>query len=119
MGTTLFAFAILVVAFSTFAHRLGRWNVTAPIAFVVAGSLIGFWTEPPTASEVLWIKPVAETTLALVLFHDAAQVRPRDMAADRGLAARAAEVERVQVRGQTRALPKNPTRGNLSSGGLY
>ena len=31
----------------------------------------------------------------------------------------AAEVERVQVRGQTRALPKNPTRGNLSSGGLY
>ena len=89
MDTTLFAFAVLVVAFSTFAHRLGRWNVTAPIAFVVAGSVIGFWIEPPTASEVLWIKPVAETTLALVLFHDAAQVRPRDMAADRGLAARA------------------------------
>jgi penicillin-binding protein 1A len=31
----------------------------------------------------------------------------------------AAEVERVQVRGQTRVLPRNPTRGALSSGGLY
>lgn len=88
MGTTLVAFAILVVTFSVFAHRLGRWNVTAPIAFVVAGSVIGFWTEPPSAADVLWVRPVAETTLALVLFHDAAQVRPRDMAADRGLAAR-------------------------------
>jgi penicillin-binding protein 1A len=31
----------------------------------------------------------------------------------------ATEVERVQVRGQSRALPRNPTRGALSSGGLY
>jgi len=31
----------------------------------------------------------------------------------------ASQVERVQVRGQTKALPKNPSRGNLSSGGLY
>ncbi len=89
MGQTLFAFAVLVVAFSVFAHRLGRWNVTAPIAFVLAGSVIGFWTGPPAAADVLWVRAVAETTLALVLFHDAAQIRPRDMAADRGLAARA------------------------------
>jgi penicillin-binding protein 1A len=31
----------------------------------------------------------------------------------------ATQVERVQVRGQSRALPKNPKRGALSSGGLY
>lgn len=31
----------------------------------------------------------------------------------------ASQVERVQVRGQTKALPRNPSRGNLSSGGLY
>jgi penicillin-binding protein 1A len=31
----------------------------------------------------------------------------------------ATQVERVQVRGQTRVLPRNPTRGALSSGGLY
>jgi penicillin-binding protein 1A len=31
----------------------------------------------------------------------------------------ATEIERVQVRGQTRALPSNPSLGTLSSGGLY
>ena len=31
----------------------------------------------------------------------------------------ATQVERVQVRGQSRALPRNPSRGALSSGGLY
>ncbi len=31
----------------------------------------------------------------------------------------ATEIERVQVRGQTRALPSNPSLGSLSSGGLY
>jgi hypothetical protein len=30
-----------------------------------------------------------------------------------------AAVERVQVRGQTRVLPKNPSMGSISSGGLY
>jgi hypothetical protein len=30
-----------------------------------------------------------------------------------------AAVERVQVRGQTRVLPKNPSMGSMSSGGLY
>jgi hypothetical protein len=28
-------------------------------------------------------------------------------------------IERVRVRGQTRALPKNPSLGSMSSGGLY
>jgi hypothetical protein len=31
----------------------------------------------------------------------------------------AQEIQRVQVRGQTRALPSRPTAGALSSGGLY
>ena len=34
------------------------------------------------------IKVVAELTLALILFHDAAQVRPRQIEADRGLVLR-------------------------------
>ena len=29
------------------------------------------------------------------------------------------QIERVQVRGQTRALPSNPSLGSMSSGGLY
>lgn len=88
MEIEVITFAVLVVAFSAFAFRLGRWNVTAPIAFVLAGSVIGFTVDSPAATDVLWVKYVAEVTLALVLFHDAAQVRPRDMATDRGLVAR-------------------------------
>lgn len=88
MGAALVTFAVLVVAFAAFAQRLGRWNITAPIVFVVAGAVLGQVVEPPRATEVLWVKFVAEVTLALVLFHDAAQVRPRDIAAERGLVAR-------------------------------
>ena len=33
--------------------------------------------------------------------------------------AAASQIERVQVRGQTRALPSNPSMGSMSSGGLY
>lgn len=33
--------------------------------------------------------------------------------------ASASQIERVQVRGQTRALPSNPSAGSMSSGGLY
>lgn len=88
MGTAVVTFAVLVVAFAAFAHRLGRWNITAPIVFVVAGALLGLSFEAPRATEVLWVKLVAEVTLALVLFHDAAQVRPREIAGERTLVAR-------------------------------
>jgi NhaP-type Na+/H+ or K+/H+ antiporter len=88
MGPALVTFAILVVAFGACAHRLGRWNVTAPIVFVTAGAIIGFAFESPTASEVIWVRGVAEMTLVLVLFHDAAQVRPDDIRHDRALVAR-------------------------------
>ena len=87
-GAAVVTFAILVVGFAAFAHRLGRWNITAPIVFVVSGSVLSQIAEPPRATEVLWVKLVAEVTLALVLFHDAAQVRPRDIAAERALEAR-------------------------------
>ncbi len=88
MGPAVVTFAVLVVAFAAFAHHLGRWNITAPIVFVVAGAVLGLTIEPPRATEVLWVKVVAEITLALVLFHDAAQVRPRDIASERNLAGR-------------------------------
>ncbi|MCU0282559.1 MAG: cation:proton antiporter [Candidatus Nanopelagicales bacterium] len=88
MGPALVAFAALLVGFCAFAHRLGRWNVTAPIVFVLAGSAVGFTVDSPAATEVIWVRAVAEITLALVLFHDAAQVRPGDIARDRALVAR-------------------------------
>lgn len=81
-------FATLVLAFSISAGWLGRVYVTAPIAFVVAGAVISAATPTTSAEAAEGIKVVAEVTLALILFHDAAQVRPRQIEADRGLVVR-------------------------------
>ena len=81
-------FAILVLAFSVWAGWLGRMYVTAPIAFVVAGAVISLMTPTAGVEAAEGIKVVAELTLALILFHDAAQVRPRQIQADRGLVLR-------------------------------
>lgn len=79
--TAAVIFAVMVLAYSVTARRLGRFNVSAPLAFVVAGSVMGLAGGARSAEEVLWIKVVADMTLALILFHDAAQVRPRDLRA--------------------------------------
>ena len=62
--------------------------MTAPIVFVVAGAVI---RRPPRPRA--WMRPresrwAAKPTLALILFHDAAQVPPRQIEADRGLVLR-------------------------------
>ena len=63
---------------------VGRVYVTAPIGFVVAGAVISAVSSSPAAGTAGEIRAVAEVTLALILFHDAAQVRPRQIDADRG-----------------------------------
>src|SRR6478735_807339 len=63
--------------------------VTAPIAFVAAGAVLSIVV--PVAVEgtaAVEVRAVAEVTLALILFHDAAQVRPRQIEGDRGLVVR-------------------------------
>ena len=77
-------FAALVLAFSASAGWLGRVYVTAPIAFVVAGAVISAVSSSASADAAAGTKVVAEVTLALILFHDAAQVRPRQIEAERG-----------------------------------
>lgn len=71
--------AALVLAYAATAAALGRLNVSAPLVFVVAGGLLGFAGYGRTAAEVVWIRVVADTTLALVLFHDAARIHPREL----------------------------------------
>ena len=55
------------------------------MAFVAAGALLslGLPELGERAQEALTL--LTEMTLALILFHDAAQVRPRQITADRGL----------------------------------
>jgi NhaP-type Na+/H+ or K+/H+ antiporter len=79
--------AALVFGWGTLSARLERFDVTAPITFVVAGLLL---THGPLAllgvepSNEL-IKDLAEFTLALVLFSDASRVGLHEFRADAGL----------------------------------
>lgn len=82
--------AALVYAWGAFSGRLERFDVTAPITFVLAGVVL---TSGPLAPlgfapshEV--VKDLAEATLVLVLFADASRVRLRDLRADMGLCLR-------------------------------
>ena len=82
--------AALVFAWGALSARLERFDVTAPIVFVVAGlslthgllTPLGFLPPPEL------VKALAEITLVLVLFSDASRVGLRDLRADLGLCVR-------------------------------
>ncbi len=82
--------AALVFGWGTLSARLERFDVTAPITFVLAGLLL---THGPLAflsfapSNQL-VKDLAEFTLALVLFSDASRVGLHELRVDAGLYAR-------------------------------
>jgi NhaP-type Na+/H+ or K+/H+ antiporter len=85
MGTlAVVIFLVLVFAFAGTARALLRIDVSAPIAFVVAGAL--FSLALPELGELAQegLTLLTEMTLALILFHDAAQVRPHQISRDRG-----------------------------------
>lgn len=86
VGSVLFA--ALVLGFCMIAGLLSRWFVTAPLAFLTIGAILGFTVAPDGPQGVLGVKLLAEITLVLILFHDAAQVRPRQIGADGALVAR-------------------------------
>lgn len=87
MGVGAAVFAVLVVAFVALSGRLSRAYVSAPIAFVAAGALIGPGVFD-IASQREAIRLLAEVTLVLMLFHDAAQVQPRHLRAESSLEGR-------------------------------
>ena len=80
----------IVFLWGTLSARLERFDVTAPIIFVLAGLVL---THGPLAvlgfepSREL-VKALAEITLVLVLFSDASRVRLRDLRTDAGLCLR-------------------------------
>ena len=82
--------AALVFAWGAVSARLERFDVTAPITFVIAGLVL---THGPLA--VLGVMPsheavkvLAEVTLVLVLFSDASRVGLADLRAELGLCLR-------------------------------
>jgi sodium/hydrogen antiporter len=79
--------AALVFGWGTLSARLERFDVTAPIIFVVAGLLL---THGPLVSLGIHpsnelIKSLAEFTLVLVLFSDASRVGLHELRQEAGL----------------------------------
>jgi NhaP-type Na+/H+ or K+/H+ antiporter len=82
--------AALIFVWGALSARLERFDVTAPIVFVLAGLGLTHGPLAPLAiapSREL-IKAMAEITLALVLFCDASRVGLHELRADLGLYAR-------------------------------
>jgi NhaP-type Na+/H+ or K+/H+ antiporter len=79
--------AALVFGWGTLSARLERFDVTAPIVFVLGGLLLthGPVTVLHVAPSNELIKGLAEFTLALVLFSDASRVGLHELRADSGL----------------------------------
>jgi len=80
----------LLFGWGTLSARLERFDVTAPIAFVLAGVLLthGPLTPLGITPSHQTVKTLAEATLVLVLFSDASRVSLRDLRADAGLCLR-------------------------------
>ena len=73
--------AALIFIWATLSARLERFDVTAPITFILAGLLL---THGPLAllgyaPSHATVKALAEATLVLVLFSDASRVGLRDL----------------------------------------
>ena len=84
--SALVAFAAAVVVYVAWSQWLDRSHVSAPMIFTVVGGLIGVaFTRQLQATAV---RDLAEVTLALVLFRDAAQIQPRQLRGDAGLCLR-------------------------------
>ncbi|PKH41341.1 Sodium/hydrogen exchanger family protein [Nocardioides alpinus] len=86
MSAAMSLFALVVIVFGALSARAGRAYVSAPMVFMLAGFVLGstrfYELEGST------IKVVAELTLALLLFHGAAELRPRDLRTEWALTGR-------------------------------
>jgi NhaP-type Na+/H+ or K+/H+ antiporter len=85
-GIAIAVFAVAVLVYAAFSEALDRRHVTAPMVFVVVGAGIGLVLA--NAPEPGQVRTLAELTLALVLFHDAAELQPRALRHDAGVCAR-------------------------------
>jgi sodium/hydrogen antiporter len=80
----------LIFAWGMLSARLERFDVTAPITFVIVGLLLTHGPLAPLgfAPSHETVKALAEITLVLVLFSDASRVGLRDLRADMRLCIR-------------------------------
>jgi len=81
MAAAVCVFSLLVILFVSQSARLDRGYLNGPMIFLVAGGVVG-WTLVDKQAGSGLIRTVAEVTLVLILFHDAAELQPRELRAD-------------------------------------
>jgi sodium/hydrogen antiporter len=84
-SAALAVIAAVVVAWGAFSARLERAHVTAPLAFMCVGLLLGVLFGFGTHTETAGVTVLTEVTLAWVLFSDAARVGVREVRTDAGV----------------------------------
>jgi NhaP-type Na+/H+ or K+/H+ antiporter len=84
------ALAVLLLAWSAVSGRLERFDISGPMVFVGAGLLLSnlSWADIDVSVESHTVHDLAEITLALLLFADAARVEPRHLLHHSGLPVR-------------------------------
>jgi sodium/hydrogen antiporter len=87
MAAAIAVFSLLVILFVSVSARFGRAYLNGPIIFLVAGGVVGR-TLIDAEAEGAAIRTIAEVTLVLVLFHDAAELQPRELRADAAITGR-------------------------------
>ena len=87
---TVAALTVLVFAWAVLSGALARRNVTGPLVFAAAGYLLGNaeWGPLPVDIDASSVHVIAEVTLALLLFADAARVNVSKLRADTALPVR-------------------------------
>jgi sodium/hydrogen antiporter len=83
----LIALAVLLFGWSVVSGRLEGFDLTGPTVFVAAGLLLcnGPWAVVEVAIDSHGVHGLAEVTLALILFADAARIDPQDLRHSAGL----------------------------------
>jgi NhaP-type Na+/H+ or K+/H+ antiporter len=81
MNGGLAILSVLIVLYAATALRLGRWSISMPMLFVLAGFVLGPGVTNilPISPQTEGVKQLTELTLALVLFADASTLDLRQV----------------------------------------
>lgn len=78
--------AVVTLGYALVARRLQSWNITAPMAFVAAGVLLGsgWFGDGDLGIEPTdhWFMGIAEFSLAMLIFTDASKLSLREVEGD-------------------------------------
>lgn len=78
--------AVVALGYALVARRLQSWNITAPMAFVAAGVLLGSGLLGEQEIEIAptdhWFMGIAEFSLAMLIFTDASKLSLREVEGD-------------------------------------